>query len=212
MDRILPIRFRSSPRRGFTLTEVMVASALSLLVATGVVSLTITFTRMTKGSMTEQSTLRNAQATVEFINREIHLANGSVRVLDNAGSAVSGLGNTVTFARANEPANSRAFYLVSDDTDITTPQDNRLVFDPNTAVNGDQVTIATGLSPLPGNPVLNPPVAFRCTATTCPLIVQMRIGDPVSATQKVQSGSDAFTGMNAQGVEINIAVAPRNNY
>jgi prepilin-type N-terminal cleavage/methylation domain-containing protein len=187
-------------RRGFTLVEIMVSSAISLAVAIGLTTLAITAGRLGRAVFYQQISLKNAQGAIEGINREIRLATTPLRVVDNAGAAAA-QGNRVLLSRLGEPPGHRAIELVSADGDLKTPWDNTLVYDPNTDVGGDELVIAHWVTPI------EEAGGFRYGGATTPLTVWMRAGDPVGEGAPV---ADTRSGPGMQGAEINITVAPRN--
>ena len=191
---------RMRPRRGVTLTEFLIAGGLFVIIAAGLVSLSIMVGRMQKGIYSQQIALKNAKKTIETINREIRLAKVPLRVVDANGNPVQA-GNRVEFSRWGETT-VRSIELISHDDDLATPWDNTLIYDPDTSVSGDEVEVTKGIS------AIQQGAAFRYTGATTPLIVKMRTGDSVRVENT--QASDAYTGPGMQGFEINITVAPRN--
>ncbi|MBN1865989.1 prepilin-type N-terminal cleavage/methylation domain-containing protein [Candidatus Sumerlaeota bacterium] len=176
--------------RGFTLTEMMVAVAVSALVISGVLSVGLFVRKVYKATASQQLALYNAKKAIEVLNREIRRAQAPLLNLN-------GWGNRVEFRRFGE-STVRSLELVSSDDDVTTPWDNSLVYDPNTATSGDEVTIAENIAASTAQG------AFNYASGNRPLVVRMRAGDPVDDEAR------QLTGPGVQGVEINITVGPRN--
>ena len=197
-----PVSFwtHSGGCQGYTLVELLISCAISAMVAISLVGLVMTVSRLSQGVFYQQLALQQAQSTTEGINREIRLATTPLRVVNDAGASVA-QGNCVLFSRLGEPADSRSFQLLAGDNDLMTPYDNTLVYDPDTSVTGDERVVAKWLSPL------DPAGVFRYGGTTTPLTVWLRAGDPVGGDS---AAANAHSGPGLQGVEINIAVAPRN--
>lgn len=185
---------------GFTLVEIMVAGLISSAVAIALAALTITGCRMERSIFYQQASLKEAQSAIEGLNREIRLATTPLRVVDDSGNAVP-QGNCVLFSRLGEPPNQQSIRLVSTDQKMMTPWDNTLVYDPNRTVGGDEVVLARWVTPLATAG------AFQYSGATTPLVVWMRVGDPVGGDLKA---ANVVSGPGIQGVEINITVAPRN--
>ncbi|MCL5271533.1 MAG: prepilin-type N-terminal cleavage/methylation domain-containing protein [bacterium] len=201
--RRLGMTGRGCRRRGLTLTEMMIASAVSAMVAIGLASLTTTATRMARAIYYQQLALREGKAAMEFINQEIRQATTPLRVLDAAGNTAV-QGNAVVFSRAGESAGKREIQLVSTDGDLMTPWDNSLVLDPDTGAAGDEIALARWLTPL------DAAGAFSYQGATTALEVRLRAGDPETDNADLIARSNAHSGPGIQGLEVNIAVAPRN--
>jgi prepilin-type N-terminal cleavage/methylation domain-containing protein len=196
-----PVPWRARRRQGLTFVELMVAVSIGSLVSVGLASLLVMSARMQKSIMTQQLALRQVMKGIEGLNREIRMASVPLQVTD-ADGAVAVQGNRVLFSRLGEPAGRRSIELVSTDSDFMTAADNRLVLDPDTTKSGDEIVLARGVTPL------SSAGAFRYEGTMAPLQAQMRVGDPVSGAT---AASDAATGYQMQGLEINISIAPRND-
>ena len=187
-------------RAAFTLVEIMIAFTLSVLVIGSVVGLALMAAKVHKSVFRQQIALCDAKRAIETINREIRLATTPLRLVDADGNSVL-RGNRVLFSRPGETS-VRSIELRSTDAEIKTPWDNTLVYDPNTAIQDDEQEICRYISPSDTTD------AFGYVSAATPLVVQMRTGDPVDPT--VAGVSDLYTGMDMQGFEINITVAPRN--
>ncbi len=212
---------RRNRRHGFTMVEVAIAGLISTTLGMGMITLTVMSQRIIKSDFSQQMAIRNAKAAIDGlngINRQFSMAVSSganaPRVYNSAGAVVANTwANRVEFSRPGDAAGKRRRYLLSPgpDGNMWTPWDNFLQYDPDTTVAGNEVIVATGLSPV------NSGGAFRFTDATTPLTVQMRVGDPVTRpgdpktiTQAELDNSNAHTGKGLQGVEINITVAARN--
>jgi len=185
---------------GLTIVEVLVAGVISALVGTGMVVLTVMAVKIHRTSYYQQFSLLEARKAIESINDEVRLATAPLRVIDDSWNGAI-QGNGVLFGHVGEPSNQRLLRLESVDEDMMTPQDNRLIYDPNTSVTGDEIEVARWLTPIEADG------AFTYDGATTPLVVWMRAGDPVG---DAEGTVDHITGPGTQGVEINITVAPRN--
>lgn len=191
----------SAGRRAVTLVEVMIASVLGSMVSIALVTFTIQASRMEKPIFYQQMSLSEGRSAIEAINREIRLATSPLRLVNASGNPDM-RGNRVEFAHVGEPPGRRAIYLESDDGDIMTPWDNRLIYDPNTSVPGNERVLARWLSPIEDG------VAFTYSGARSPLRVRLRAGDPVG--DDADAAESMRSGPGRQGFEINVSVAPRN--
>jgi prepilin-type N-terminal cleavage/methylation domain-containing protein len=195
-----PFQSRTA-RRGYTIVEVLIATAISALVAIAAVYLTTMARRMEKSVASQQRALADAQKIVENLNTQIRMAATPLSVVDAAGNPAT-QGNRVVFARDGESAGKRAFELKSVDSDMTTPGDNTLIYDPDTSKAGDEIKLGRMIS------ATDSAGAFRYVDSRSPLQTFLRAGDPSAGSG--QADANARTGANWQGVEINVSVAPRN--
>ena len=177
-------------RHGLSLVELMVALVVASLVIAGVLSVSLMVRKTYKAISSQQMALYRAKKSIELLNREIRRAEAPLLSLN-------GWGNSVDFCYYNETT-VRRISLISEDEDISTPWDNSLVYDPNIATSGGEIVVATGLAPATANG------AFNYSGGNTPLVVRMRVGDPVG------NASVQHSSLGVQGVEINITVAPRN--
>lgn len=191
-------------RRGMSLVELMIAGLIGSGVTFSMVSISTIIAREHKGIFSQQFSVHEAKSAIETINREIRLATTPLLVVDGTGAAVQ-QGNRVEFQRLNDTV-VRAFELQAGaDGDIALPWDNRLIYDPDTSIDGDEIEVARGIGPV------EPAGAFTYSGATTPLVVRMRTGDPVGdLTEEQEVQSRANTGRGTQGMEINITVGPRN--
>jgi hypothetical protein len=192
---------RAASTAGTTLVELLIASAIMITVTVSLYSVAASVGRMEKSVFFQQRSIKDSRSVIENINREIRLASGTVQVYDTDGDPAA-RGNVVEFARAGEATGTRSFELISTDDDLFTPGDNTLVFDPDTGADGDEIVLATFISPA------NESGAFAYTGATEPLLVNLRIGDPVFGDGIADA--NRVTGVNIQGVDINLLVSPRN--
>lgn len=188
-------------QRAFTLTELMIASAIGLIVSVGVMSMTIFSARMARSITIQQRSIQFARSATEGINAAVRQSSVPLRVFDDHNNAAVS-GNLVELAWPGEPLGQRTIRLVSDDADLQTPWDNRLIYDPNTAIDGDEIVLANWVTPKPGQSI------FTYQGQASGLIVQLRIGDSLAAG--MTAINDAHSGPGLQGADVNIAVAPRN--
>lgn len=186
---------------GYTIVEVLIATAISALVGIAAVNLTIMSRRMEKSIFSQQRELSDARKAIETFNSQIRMATTPLSVVDSSGNSAT-QGNRVLFARNGEAAGKRAIELKSVDSDMTTPGDNTLIYDPDTSVANNEIIVARMIS------TTDTAGAFRYVDSRSPLQTFLRVGDPSAGTG--QAAANAATGANWQGVEINISVAPRN--
>lgn len=204
---LLPHRFQYATRhglrrhaQGLTLVELLIASAISSMVGIGLVGLAIMTGRLDKSISRQQLCMHEAQTAIEGINAQIRLATTPLRIVDANGKTAT-QGNRVEFKCIGDAKDwSRSIELISADNDLMTPWDNRLMYDPDTGADGDEVEFAHWVAPI------DPAGAFSNTGAQKPLEVHLRAGDPANAKQNYLFTS----GPGRQGVEVNIAVAPRN--
>ncbi|MCE5231157.1 hypothetical protein LLG95_16395 [bacterium] len=193
---------RTHPRRrGYTLTELMFASTIGVLASVGLMSLTIYSSRVGRSIAIQQQAIRNGRAAIEGINQAVRPSNVPLRVRDGGGNAAAS-GNLVELAWPGEDLGKRTIRLVSDDGNLQTPWDNRLVYDPDTAQAGDEVVLARWVTPIPNQSI------FTYNGANSSLAVRMRIGDSLDPAMTTVNDSRSGSGM--QGVEIDVTVAPRN--
>lgn len=205
-------------RRGMTIFEILIAGSLVALVGTAVVSALITTRRMYQSITTQQRSLKSGKELIEHVNRHFRYAQTPVIIIDEDDNFAD-TGIRVEFQELDEDALNedpprrvllrRAYELVSDDDDdFQTPWDNRLVYDPDRNTDGDEVTIARDVSVVPDV------LPFTYTDGQSPLVVRLRVGDPVideaNPNEELEREANFRTGPGLQGFEVNITVAPRN--
>lgn len=188
-------------QRAFTLTELMIASAIGLMAGVGLMSLTVFSARMARSITVQQRAVQFARSATEGINAAVRPSSTPLRVLDDSNNAAIS-GNTVELAWPGEDLGRRTIRLVSDDDDLQTPWDNRLVYDPDTTVAGDEIVLAQWVTPKPNTNL------FTYQGLASGLIVQLRIGDSLAAGMTALN--DAHSGPGLQGADVNITVSPRN--
>lgn len=183
------------------MTELIIASAISALAGIGLMSLSVTSSRIGRSIAIQQRSVQEAQSAVEGINRAVRPSTVPMRVLDDDGNtAVSG--NTVELAAPGEALGTRTIRLVSGDADVQTPWDNRLVYDPDTTYGGNEIVLARWVTPIPGQAL------FTYQGETSSLAVRLRVGD--SLDEGMKAVNNAKSGPGLQGTEVTITVAPRN--
>lgn len=195
-------------RGGWTMIEVLIGSVIGVLVAAGVMSMTIAVSRMSRATFYEQMSIKHALAGIEGINREVRLATTSLSVVD-ANGVPALQGNRFLFNRKDEPSLGRSIAIVSKDSNLLTAYDNTLVYDPDVTKSGDEQVWAKWMTPIKSAG------AFTYKGGTEPLVVEMRVGDPMQEVSGKQTPmeaakNNAYSGPGVQGMEINVSVAPRN--
>lgn len=186
-------------RRGFSIIELMISAAIGSMLSIAILTSTILSSQMARATFSQQRAIHDTKSITETLNREIRLAAAPLAVFDADGQPAP-RGYRVDFSHPAQPGVTRRFELVSDDGDWMTPLDNRLVFDPDITIDGDEVALATGITPSEAAGI------FAYGGASTPLTVQLRLGDPAAGDAE----SDLVTGRGPQGVEINLTVSPRN--
>jgi hypothetical protein len=198
-----------------TLVEVLFASAIGVTVSVGLISLIVLGSRLHKSISYQEVSLGQTAPLVEKLNREIRMAATRPvppRVIDASGKPAL-KGNRVEFSQKGEAPGTRAIELVSGDGSFATIEDNQLVYDPDTSVAGDEEIWGRWVSPLEQNAAgdmldIEDARAFSYNGPTTPVVIWMRVGDPVDISNP--DSNDSHSGPGLQGVEINITVGPRN--
>lgn len=193
------LRHPARRRRGFSLVELTISAAIGSMLAIAILTSTILSSQMAKATFSQQRAIHDTKSITETLNREIHLAATPLAVFDEAGQPAP-RGFRVDFSRPAEPGVTRRIELISGDGDWMTALDNRLVFDPDITIDGNEVELARGITPIVAAGI------FAYGGARTPLAVQLRRGDPVGG----DADSDLVTGRGVQGVEINLTVSPRN--
>lgn len=176
------------PRKGFTLTEAMVAAALSSLVIVAVYTALSVSSRMALAGRSQ----------VEFNTTARLVTQKIVRYVEQ-GRAVGLAGNALDILTVSHQGARISF--LDGDGDPGSVVDNMLVYDPDTSVFGDERVLCHYVSPLGTNPI------FTIVATS-PNSVRLcfHIGDGTNAADS----AFAVTGAGYQGVEVRITATPRN--
>ncbi|MBN1516801.1 type II secretion system protein [Candidatus Sumerlaeota bacterium] len=201
----------SSSKRGFSLTEVIIAIAIFTVLLTIMGSVLLYANRSQLSLTTQQRSLHYGQKIIEHMNREIRLASSNypLTIHDADGSVAGASGGVeVRFQRPGDTA-KRSYKLVSQtDASMRTPWDNVLIYDPDITAGGDETTLASVVSTLPG---IQP---FQYTNNRAPLIIRLRVGDPApdaaNPDAEAEYQANFRSGPGLQGFEINVTVAPRN--
>ncbi len=191
-------RAHSPRRRGFTLTEVMVASAIGAMIGLGAMSLTIYGGRSGRAIRSQQSLAQQAQIAVEGLHRVVRPATLPLRILNDA-QETAAWGPRVELAWGDEPLGLRTLTL-EQDGDPGDPWTSRLVYDPDTTQAGDEQVLARGVSSL------EPAGPFSYQGQT--LLVRLRLGDRLDPEQAAVD--NAHTGPGRQGMDLRLNIAPRN--
>lgn len=164
--------------------------ATTLLV--GVVSLSISLTVSTliharEGSI-QLSVIGKARNAKQLIVRNIQ-----------QGRAVGADSNHFSIVRAD--FSEAAIRFVDGDNNPDTIQDNRLEYDPDITLGGDQVVLCDHVSPVPGEPMFQ-------VLSTSPRSASMtfHVGE-----RAPPGGEDLLSGDGYQGIEIRLSAHPRNN-
>ena len=143
---------KAKKNSGFTLVELAIASTILLIVLEAMFSLFWT----TENLYEQGKLLSDAQAIsrigMEKLERYLRMGLSATLVSSDQ--------ITFTFDTSANPDSptlvTRSLYFSSGaDADESTPEDNGLVYDPNTSTTGDEQTIMTNARRMPGNSVFS---------------------------------------------------------
>lgn len=183
------VQSKGGRRGGFTLTEVMVASSLSALVAAGAFS---------AFSVASRSALAG-RSQVQF--------NDAARLVSQKLVEYVEEGRTVGVATPNAldiimlDLRNAQIRLVDGDGNPGTVTDNKLVYDPDVNVSGNEKTLCNYVSSIGTNDLFSIVAVSPSAARFC-----FHIGDGTNVTDASFSG----TGPGYQGIEVRISATPRN--
>ena len=184
---------------GMSLIEVMVSTSLSMVFLIALSSLSIMVHRSSRSIFYQQFSVKEARSTIEGVNRQIRLATLPLIVTNDAWEPME-QGNRIQFQHFGEEMGARSLELVSKDDDLMTAWDNKLLFDPDTSSDGNEIVMAKWLTPTESAGM------FSYSQEDSSLVIRLRIGDPT-----INGGSDdPRSGPGMQGIDIDIKVSPRN--
>lgn len=181
-------KIASFRRMGFTLTELMIATALASLVAAG-------------GYAAFSYAMRYVLAggyQVQF-NTAARMSSQKIIQYVEQGKAVGVTTNGLNIMTVNLKCARISFDR--GDGDLSTVQDNRLIYDPDVEVAGNEKTICRYVSPIEGEQMFSIVASCPNAARVC-----FHVGDGTNVLDKSFSG----TGPGYQGVEVRVSAAPRN--
>jgi prepilin-type N-terminal cleavage/methylation domain-containing protein len=180
----------SDRRRGFTLVEVIIALGISVTAVAAITTSLIYTSRVVQSNLSQ---LHAGEASRRFYDHIAEHTRSAVHI------AVASNGLSVTITQSNGRVESYSY--ADADSNPSTVNNNRIVFDPNTSVGGDQETLVGSITPGSQGWIFQP-------NTPRPLLnIAFRIGDPVSDPF---GPSNAFTGPGVQGVDVTSQLTPRN--
>lgn len=178
----------ASRQRGFTLTEVILACSL-LVMVTAIVIPCLTWAMRIGRSGSQQ-----AQYTIAARQSEIKIAR-----LIQAGKTVGVVSNVVQITTVT---NTLATITFADlDNNPTTLSNNVLRFDPNTATTGGEINICSWVSPIPGEPLFT-----NVSVSRTAVAFSYYIGEGTNASYASHFGSSP----GYQGIEVRFSATPRN--
>lgn len=180
-------------RRGFTLTEVMVALSLSTLVILGTLQLLVLTTRQSNDGLRHLNYNEEARRLEQTLTRCIH-----------QGKALSVYDNYVEVLR---PDSSTTFTILfeDDDDDPETAEDNRLVYDPNGYPDdGDEIVICEQVTVLEGHEMFEVLENERNAVQ-----VNIHIGDVHADNYEDATGA---LRKSSTGVQLQFVATPRNTW
>jgi len=183
----------SSRQRAVTLTEVMVAASVGLIVSVALVGFLDLMAKMSKSVLSQLKFTHYARQTIERTARVIRYAK-RIEVRD---------GGTRLLCTDERNRTSAILYR-DDDGNSRTLSNNRLYFVAN--VDGDptnETMIGRFISPIRGKPI------FRYLDRTSAVEINFRVGDP---TNDPGASFQRETGPGPQGVDVTTAFGPRNSY
>ncbi len=175
-------------RGGFTLVEVMTALMIVAMMMGGILAVISMSVRQSLAGSSQLRFLGQARKAEQRITRYIQL-HKYFEIADT---------NTAHLYAPDHRLSLLQF--VDGDNDLTTVEDNRLVY---TTVDGEAITVCQAVTPLlDGTPI------FRRLAQSPDAIqVSFHVGDRMGLNQP----ENVFgTGPGYQGVEVRFAVTPRN--
>jgi len=173
-------------RHCFTLTEVLFASAISVVVGSMLISFVIMSQQRARASQEQLTFNAKARYGTQQLTRLIQNARIAVPSVDGLSAVVVNPDQTVF-----------RLYYADADGDRETVEDNSIWCDPDLNVEDDEYQVIRYVTPLDGEPVF--------AALGGGLAVRFHVGDsdPVSR-------SDHLTGPGYQGIAIRIVAQPRN--
>lgn len=179
---------RMRRRQGFTLTEVMVASSLALIVVGAAYTVFSHASRFTRAGGYQVQFTAMARKASQKITRYVE-----------QGKAVAVSSNALLIMSVDLKAAEVRFQ--DGDGDPDTVVDNRLIYDSDTGSPGGEVVVCTHVSPLEGEPMFS-------TIPTSPNAAKLafHVGDGTNVGHTAFSG----TGQGYQGTAVRFSATPRN--
>lgn len=190
-----------SPNPGFTLIEVMVASAVTLLVTMGMFTLFVLVNKMTYAG--------NRQVNYNDLARAAQ--NKIIKYVE--GSRACGIQSATVLILTRPTAGGLvqgSLSLVDSDSNLATVSNNCIVYDPNTSVSGDSEVICNFVSfPIigtnsTGKTLYGTNIFQMLNVSPATVGVTFHLGD---ATNSPGAG---ILGTGYQGVECSFSATPRN--
>lgn len=176
------------PRRGFSLTEVLLACSL-LVVVTAVVIPCLTWAmRIGRGGS------QQAQYTLSARQSEIKIAR-----YVQAGKAVAVFSNVVQITMTTNTVSTISY--VDLDNNASTLSNNILRYDPNMFTTGGESVICAWVSPNPGEPIFT-----NVSLSRMAVMFSYHIGEGTNASYAAHFGSSP----GFQGMEVRFSATPRN--
>lgn len=194
----------SRTRRGLTLTEVTMASAIMALIVAALMSLFITILRQERSNLTMLRMGYEATA----LHRDL-------RRVAAQGADITQVGNVVEFTHSVTGVRSR-LEVVNEDDDWDTIADNYIIFIPDVDNPDDARRVIQWISPLYDESDNQIPIFQRLPGSPAPLAVNFRVGDrsgPRERSERAKDADaradDAFTGPGLQSYVFRTVFTPR---
>lgn len=175
---------------GFTLLETLIATAISAVAITAVTATIIYSAKIVQANFAQLHSGLSARSFYEHVAFNTRRAKRIV---------IASNGLSVQLTATNNVICSYAYQDA--DSNPATIENNRVIYDANTATSGGEKSIVSGITPGPGGWMFQP-------NTPTPLLtIQFRIGDPSNSATHL---SNTITGPGTQGVDVRSRLAPRN--
>jgi prepilin-type N-terminal cleavage/methylation domain-containing protein len=183
-----PPRGSAGQRAGFSLTELMIASMIVVMLMGLAISVYTMSLRQAREGILQISLIGKGRATEQKLVKYVQL-----------GRAIGLNSNVLEIVR--QDMSVAGIRYIDADNDPLTVEDNVVEYDPNIDVAGDELTVCNQVTPIPGEPM------FQLMPTQ-PVTVMfaMHLGEvaPTNGTP------DLLPGTGYQGMEMRFSATPRN--
>lgn len=187
-DKNISLLSRARGCEGYTLPEALISSVILLLIASASLAAYITAFRMSVAGSYQVSFTAQAREASQKISR--YIEEGKTIGVNTSGLTIV----TVNLKAAR-------IYFEDQDGDSQSVRDNRLMYDPDVSVSGDEKLICNYVSEIPGESMFS-----IVPATPDAASIRFHVGDGTNVTHASFSG----TGQGYQGVEVRVSATPRN--
>jgi len=181
------IRGAGLRRQPFTLTEILIATSIGVIVA-----------GMVLGFVVMGATrLKSGQNQVKYNHWARYSGQRLTSLVQNARLAVSAADGMSALVVQPNDVISRLYYADGDGVPGTL-DDDAIWYDPDTEVTRDEHMLVRHATPLHGEPVFSQIGAA--------LVVRFHVGDVIGSSAR----SDLLTGPGYQGLQVRVVATPRN--